>query len=103
MEDHYMKTVQSQRLVVDLKRAVAKIYYGDESKWQLVRFPDPLSKYFPGGGPAIESFGPVLNQSPRFSGDDMNLVGADIRYRTEVGGLYAAIKENYTERGWKVV
>ncbi|MBY5503431.1 hypothetical protein HFO82_33230 [Rhizobium leguminosarum] len=97
-----MNMVTSQRLVVDLKKAIARIYYGSTSEWQKVRFSDPLTKYFPAGAPAIEAFGPVLNQSQRFVGDHMNLVGADIRYKTDVGGIYSAIKANYKERGWGV-
>lgn len=97
-----MNTVTSQRLVVDLKKTIALIYYGNASEWQNVRFSDPLTKYFPAGAQAIEAFGPVLNQSQRFVGDHMNLVGADIRYKTDVGGIYSAIKENYKKRGWGI-
>lgn len=97
------KKVQRQLLIVDLKKAVASFYFKDETRWQEVRFAHPTSKYFPGGGPAVEAFGPYLNKRQRFKKDGMDLKGADIRYSKFIRDFYVAIKKNYNKNGWTVL
>lgn len=94
--------ISRQTLIVNYKRVVARKYYGSDDDWQKVRFADPLSKYFPGGSPAVVAFAAELNGTERFRSDGMDLVASDVRDLTTIGGFFAAIEKNYESNGFAV-
>ena len=86
------------KLLRALKEKLAAKRFGDPSQWMRVRVDDPVTDYFPAGGPAVVAFANEMNNSPPMLGDGVRIEPGEIRDVTTVGGIFDVEKQKYREK-----
>ena len=83
------------KLLRALKEKLAAKRFGDPGQWMRVRVSDPLTGYYPAGGPAITAFVNEMNNSGPMLGDGIRIETGEVRDVTTVGDLFDVEKTKY--------